>query len=98
MEDNDIEERLEQLLMLEEDHLRAGFHQQVQKVWEKAWHDRHNKKRTFKSGDLVLLYDSKFTQFLGKVKMHWLGPYIIRDISYGGGVQLTWLNGELFSW
>jgi len=56
-----VEERLEQLLMLEEDHFLVGFHQQVQKAREKAWHNHHNKQRTFKSGDLVLMYDSKFT-------------------------------------
>lgn len=29
--------------------------------------------------------------------MHWLGPYVIKDISDGGAVQLAKLNGELFS-
>ena len=44
MEDNDImEEILEQLIALEEDCFIAGFHQQVQKDRENAWHDRHIK-------------------------------------------------------
>ena len=48
MADFDImEERMAQLLALEEDRFIAGFHQQVQKVREKAWHDRHIKKMTF---------------------------------------------------
>ena len=36
--------------------------------------------------DLVLLYDSKFTKFLDKLHMHWLGPYIIKEIIDGCGV------------
>jgi hypothetical protein len=34
-----IEERLAQLVHLEEDRFVAIFHQQVQKDGEKAWHD-----------------------------------------------------------
>lgn len=34
-----MEERLTQLLELEEDQFLAGFHQHVQKEHEKAWHD-----------------------------------------------------------
>jgi hypothetical protein len=44
---------------MEEDRILTGFHQQVQKARDKAWHDRRIKSKTFKEGDLVLLYDSK---------------------------------------
>ena len=57
-----IEERLLHLLELEEDRFVAGFHQQVQKNREKAWHDRHIKSKAIKEGDLVLMYDSKFAR------------------------------------
>ena len=72
---NIVGESLAQLLALEEDRFIARFHQKVQKAREKAWHDRHIKNKTFKIGDLVLLYDSKFIKFPGKFKTHWLGPY-----------------------
>ena len=72
---NIVEERLAQLLALEEDRFIAGFHQKVQKAQEKVWHDRHIKSKTFHIGDLVLLYDSRFIKFPGKFKTHWLGPY-----------------------
>eukprot|EP00253_Pinus_taeda_P026871 PITA_26871 len=68
----------------------------VQKQREKAWHDRHIKLPTFKFNDLVLLYDSNFEKFLGKFKMHWLGPYMVQEITDGGTVQLDKLNRELF--
>jgi len=46
--------------------------------------------------DLVLLYDGKFTKFLSKFEMHWLGPFVVKEITDGGAVQLVKLNGELF--
>ena len=76
MDDTDtVHERLSDLLALEEDRIISGFHQKVQKAWEKAWHDRHIKSNTLHIGDLVLLYDSKFIMFPWKFKTHWLGPY-----------------------
>ena len=36
-----VNERLVNLVELEEDQFIAGFHQQVQKDREKSWHDRH---------------------------------------------------------
>ena len=74
----------------------AGFHQQVQKVREKAWHDRHIKQKKFQVGDLVLLRGSKFVKFPGKFKVHKLGPYVIKEITDGGAVQLVKLNGDPF--
>ena len=75
MEDDDtLSERLMHVVELEEDHFIARFHKQVQKEREKAWHDKHIKHKTFKEGDLVLLYDSKFVKFPDKFCMHGLGP------------------------
>lgn len=28
--------------------------------------------------------------------MHWLGPYVVKEITNGGAVQLAKPNGELF--
>ena len=48
MDDPDMmKERLAKILELEEDRFIAGFQQQVQKAREKAWHDRHIKKKQF---------------------------------------------------
>jgi hypothetical protein len=88
-----IQERLHQLLAMEEDRILAGFHQQVQKVRDKAWHDQHIKKKTFTEGDLVFLYDSKSFQHQGKLRMHWLGPYEVKSVIDGGDVNLRDLTG-----
>ena len=91
-----VNERLLHLLGLEEDCLIAGFNQQVQKAREKSWHDRHIKNKSFKVGDLVLLYDSKFAKFSGKFSMHWLGPYEVKNVTNAGTVQIVKLNSEVF--
>ena len=90
-----VNERLLNLVELEEDMFAAGFHQQVQKDREKAWHDRHIKSKTIKAGDLVLMYDSKFAQFPGKFCMHWLGPYQVRHVTEGGASNLAKLDGTM---
>jgi transposase InsO family protein len=65
-----IQERLAQLVELEEDRFIVGFHQQIRKEREKAYHDRHIKNKLFKQGDLVLVYDKKFIKHLGKFRTH----------------------------
>jgi hypothetical protein len=70
MEHDAIQERLNQLLAMEEDQILERFHKQVQKARDKAWHDRHIKKKNFKEGDLVFLYDKKSFQHPGKLRMH----------------------------
>jgi hypothetical protein len=79
---------------LEEDMIMVGFHQEVQKENDKAWHDRHIKKKIFKEGDMVLLYDNKYLQHPWKFRMHWLGTYEIKSITDGGVVQLQNLTGK----
>jgi hypothetical protein len=61
---------------------------------EKAYHDRHIKKKAFKQGDLVLVYDSKFLKHPGKFIMHFLGPYEFTYVIEGGSAQLQTLKGE----
>ena len=52
------------------------------------------RKKAFKQGDLVLVYDSKFIKHHGKFRMHWLWPYEITHVTEGGA-KLKNLNGEL---
>jgi hypothetical protein len=79
---------------MEEDRVLEGFHQELQKVKDKAWHDRHIKKKIFKEGDLALLYDNMYLQHPGKFKMHWLGNYQVEAITNGGVVQLKDIVGK----
>jgi hypothetical protein len=47
-------------------------------------------------GYLVLLYDSNFMHHPRKFSMHWLGPYMIHQVTETGVTQLETLNGEVF--
>jgi hypothetical protein len=88
-----IQERLSQLMTMEEDWILAGLHQHVQKARDKAWDDRHIKKKTFKEGDLVLMYDNKSFHHPRKLRMHWLGLYEVKSVTDGEAVQLRDLSG-----
>jgi hypothetical protein len=52
------------------------------------------KKKTFKEGDLVLMYDNKSLQHPGKIRMHWLGLYEVKFVTDGGDVKLRYLSSE----
>jgi hypothetical protein len=93
-EEGATRERLDQLMELEEDIILARFHQEVLKAKDKAWNDRNIKKKIFKEGYLVLLYDSRYLQHLRKFKMHWLGTYQVETITNGGVVQMKDLAGK----
>jgi hypothetical protein len=82
------------LVKLKEDRFIAGLHQKEQKEREKAYHDRHIKKKAFRQGDLVQVYESKFIKHPGKFRMHWLGPYEVAYVTEGGVAQLNTLKGE----
>ena len=90
---DDVEDILLQLIHLEEERFVIGFHQNVEKQRKKVWHDRHIKSKHFEVGGLVLMYDNKFFKHTGKLKTHWLGPYVIKKIIDGRVVKLENLDG-----
>ena len=92
-----IEERLSQLVQLEEDSFLADYHQFVEKEWQRAWHECHTNFKQFQIEDLVLLYDNKFLKHPGKFRTHWLGPSVIIHITERGVVQLQKLDGTPFN-
>jgi hypothetical protein len=60
-------------------------------------HDRKIKeKRQFKTGDKVLLYNSRLKLFPGKLKSSWTGRYIIMQVFEYGIVELRTEDGRLF--
>jgi hypothetical protein len=42
----------------------------------------------------VLLYDSRFQDFLGKLQTRWLGPYEINEVCDNGIVTLSTIDGS----
>ena len=39
------------------------------------------------------MYDGKIFKHPGKLKTHWLGPYLVKEITDGGAVKLEKLDG-----
>ncbi|XP_021975158.1 uncharacterized protein LOC110870278 [Helianthus annuus] len=55
----------------------------------KALHDRKLKGlKEFKVGDKVLLYNSRFKLFPGKLKSKWTGPYVVKEVFPHGAIEL----------
>ena len=94
-EEASLQEHLHELQELDEACFLAKFHQKIQKDRQKVWHDHHIKNKTFQVGDKVLLYDSRFQKFPGKLQMHWLGPYFVIEIHDSGAVRLAQLDGTV---
>ena len=43
----------------------------------------------------MLLYDNKFMKHPDKLRMHWLGPYLVNSITSRGAVQVQQLDGAM---
>ncbi|XP_022031195.1 uncharacterized protein LOC110932146 [Helianthus annuus] len=55
----------------------------------KALHDRKLKVlKEFMVGDKVLLYNSRFKLFPGKLKSKWTGPYVVKEVFPHGAIEL----------
>ena len=61
--------RLLDINELEELRNDAYFNSRIEKDKLKKWHDQLIARKNFKQGDQVLLYDSKFHLFPGKLKL-----------------------------
>jgi hypothetical protein len=54
----------------------------------KIWHDRQIKRKEFKVGDQVLLYNSCFKFYAGKLASKWKGPLVIQEVYRSGAIRL----------
>ena len=52
-------------------------------------HDKTILIKKLEPFDKVLLYDSKLHLFAGKLKSHWIGPFIIKTIFPHGVVEIV---------
>jgi hypothetical protein len=54
----------------------------------KIWHDKKIKRREFKLGDQVLLFNSPFKFFAGKLMSKWQGPLVIQEVYRSRAIRL----------
>ncbi|RVW81885.1 Retrovirus-related Pol polyprotein from transposon 17.6 [Vitis vinifera] len=66
----------------------AYINSKVAKQRMKRWHDQLISNKEFHKGQRVLLYDSKLHVFPGKLKLRWIGPFIIHQVHPNGVVEL----------
>jgi hypothetical protein len=82
---------------LEEWREKAYHNAKLYKERTKRWHDKRLKKREFKPGDKVLLFNSRVKLFRhGKLHSKSEGPYKVISTSCHGAVTLQNDEGTLF--
>jgi hypothetical protein len=86
-----------QLSKLEEWREKAYHNAKLYKERTKRRHDKRLKKKEFKPGDKVLLFNSRVKLFgHGKLRSKWEGPYKVISTLSHGAVTLQNDEGKLF--
>ncbi|XP_071740065.1 uncharacterized protein [Rutidosis leptorrhynchoides] len=89
--------RLSQLNELDELRLDAYDNSLLCKERTKKWHDSRLKDpKECKEEDRVLLFNSRFKLFPGKLKSKWSGPFVVRKVYPHGAIDLVNSKGEEF--
>ena len=69
-----------QLCELEEIRNDAYESTSIYKAKVKAYHDRNIQRKTFSTGQKVLLYNSRIHLFPGKLRSRWDDPYVVHQV------------------
>jgi transposase InsO family protein len=86
-----------QISELEYMRLKAYENASIYKERIKRWYDKRLKKKEFKEGDKVLLYNSRFKTFgKGKLQSKWDGPYVVHSVLSSGEVTIMDVKGDQF--
>ncbi|XP_016195853.1 uncharacterized protein LOC107636896 [Arachis ipaensis] len=60
--------------------LEAYENARIYKEQTKAFHDHHIRKKDFKEGDDILLYNSRLWFMPGKLRSRWDGPFRVKEV------------------
>jgi hypothetical protein len=86
-----------QISELEEMRLKAYENASIYKERIKRCYDERLKKKEFKEGYKVLLYNSRFKTFRkGKLQSKWDGPYVVHSVLSNGAVTIMDIKGDQF--
>ncbi|CAJ2653673.1 unnamed protein product [Trifolium pratense] len=80
--------RLLKLNELEEWRERAYENAVLYKARTKRYHDAKLVPKEFHEGQLVLLFNSRFKLFPGKLKSKWSGPFVVKEVFPHGAVEI----------
>ncbi|PNX96063.1 hypothetical protein L195_g019264 [Trifolium pratense] len=81
--------RLLKLHELEEWRERAYENAVLFKARTKRYHDAKLVPKAFRQGQKVLLFNSRFKLFPGKLKSKWSGPFIVKEVFPHGAVEIS---------
>ena len=82
------ERRMLQINELDEFRLQAYENNRLYKEKVKRWHDRQLVQKLFVPGQQVLLFNSRFRLFPGKLKSRWSGPFTVKTVFPHGAVEI----------
>jgi hypothetical protein len=86
-----------QISELEEMRLKAYENASIYKERIKMCYDKRLKKKEFKEGDKVLLYNSRFITFgKGKLQSKWDEPYVVHSVLSNRAVTIMDIKGDQF--
>ncbi|XP_057739888.1 uncharacterized protein LOC130956992 [Arachis stenosperma] len=85
-----------QLEELECIRLEAYENSRIYKEKVKAVHDQNIKRREFRAGDQVLLYNSRLRLIPGKLRSRWDRPYMVEKVEPYGVVNLSHPSSPTF--
>ncbi|KAF8095643.1 hypothetical protein N665_0328s0022 [Sinapis alba] len=91
-----IEKRLIQLNELDEIRHQTYENSKLYKERTKAYHDKKIISKHFKLNDQLLLYNSRLTLFLRKLRSRWFGPFTIKEVMPYEAIVLVNPKGEDF--
>ncbi|XP_019427150.1 PREDICTED: uncharacterized protein LOC109335471 [Lupinus angustifolius] len=77
-----------QLQQLEEMRLTTYESSKLYKEKVKVYHDRKIRKKDFRVGQSVLLFNFWMKLFPGKLKSKWAGPFLIKEVKLYGAIEL----------
>ena len=91
-----LQSRYSQLEKLDEIRGLAVLNVEAIQRRRKSYYDNKLTHKSFMPHDMVLLYDSRFEKFPGKLHMRWHGPYRVIEGFSNGSVQLEDYEGTPF--
>ncbi|XP_020963852.1 uncharacterized protein LOC110265275 [Arachis ipaensis] len=89
-------ERKLQLEELECIRLEAYENSRLYKEKVKPVHDQNIKRREFRAGDRVLIYNSRLRLMSGKLRSRWDGPYVVEKVKPYGVFHLSHPSSPTF--
>ena len=78
-----------QIFELEELRNESYENTKITKSRVRVFHDKFIMRKTFISGQKVLLYNSRLHLFPEKLKSRWTGPFIVKTVFSHGAVEIS---------